>query len=83
MPDDFKNYKDNLVRFAGRMVEQGMASRGILYPKKGTGHVDAFGVASQMEGFETFASGYDSGTGETVMPFMLDFSLLDGDDRLV
>ena len=73
MADRISEGKQTLLKAMERAVEAGLRSQGVplmaqTYPGSFTRRVN-------------FSTGYAA--GETVTPFMLDYSLLDGDDVLV
>jgi hypothetical protein len=81
MADLLKEHKDALIRAAESAVDRVLASRGLQARPRLTAAGDRLGAAANAEPFETFVTGYDG--SETTMPFMLDVSVLDGDDLLV
>lgn len=78
MPDELGLTRDMLRREAQWAAERALSARAIPATVTMQRGPDAggFGVGQLAQ----FATGYSAGV--TVVPFMLDFSLLDGDDLL-
>jgi hypothetical protein len=81
MADYVSELRQALLRAADRAVGVTIARRGIpLAPQTRQGG-QGLGRNEIETTFSTFATGYDGSL--TVVPFMLDVSVLDGSDKLV
>ena len=80
MADELGDLKEELLRAAREQAEQVASRLRPALPRQTS--VDGVSAGSETEALADFATGYDSGTGSTVMPFMLGYSALGGDDVL-
>lgn len=78
--DEIRRLIDAMGVHAAAEISRALSDRG--YPARPglTLQRDALGAGTSIETFDTFATGYD-GT-DTVSVFILDYSVLDGDDVL-
>lgn len=83
MADLVSELKNELLRAMERQFGAVAAQRDILMGSPLGPAGGNLGHNGRTLTFMTLATGYDSGTGLTTSPFMLDFSLLDGPDLLV
>jgi hypothetical protein len=81
MADEFTLLKEGLLEMAERAAEVVIAQRGPAFAPQTGPMGDPFGAPDSTQLSADMATGYDG--AETVMPFRLDLSLLDGDDVLV
>jgi len=82
MPNTTNELKERLIRLAERSVEIVLAERDYFVGRGLGDQGQYFGASAGEATYETFATGYDTGTGLTTFAFRLDFSLLDGPDLL-
>jgi len=81
MPDEIRRHFDALAARAGAQINRALADRGYMARPGLTLQRNAAGAGTSVESDATFVTGYD-GT-DTVSAFILDYSVLDGDDVLV